>query len=156
LPFRLVGSVGIFLLETVGQFDTAVTSLEILPMHGSDFLYLDFQLILDGLRQGECPVFWTFAFPYVNSVESEVYIFDPQIQHFAHPQSAAIHEFDDQLIDAVEIVDDTPNLFTGQHDWDMLAFLGAKRLDIPITHVDTEHFSIEKQQSAECLILRRG
>ncbi len=154
LPGPFAGGVGIFPFEGRRQVDGSVTILDILLV---DLLHAG-KMFFEGDNQalGEHgdAVLFAFAIADDEAVLFEVDIFDSQANTFNEAQSGAVKNFCHKLVNAGEGVDDMQGFAFGKDGGEALGLLRANGSDV--IEGLAENFAIEKENSAESLVLSGG
>ena len=88
-------------------------------------------------------------------IGGEVHVLHPEAGTLEQTQPCAVEQDGHEPRRALELSDDGTNLLTSQDDGEPLAALGADHVVKP-GHLDLEDLTVEKQQGAQCLVLRRG
>ena len=117
-------------------------------------LQMPFQCVSNALREHRQPIFSAFAIADCNLPVSEVDVLDPEPQHLQKTQAAAVKEHRRDPLDSFELRQKLLSFLLDQDDG---RFAGPLRpLDrAEIIQGTAEQVAVEKEQSAERLILRR-
>jgi len=88
-------------------------------------------------------------------IGGEVHVLHSEAGTLEQTQPCAVEQDGHEPRRALELSDDGTNLLTSQDDGEPLAALGADHVVKP-GHLELEDLTVEKQQGAQCLVLRRG
>src|SRR5437867_1534731 len=88
-------------------------------------------------------------------IGGEVHVLHPETGTLEQTQPCALEQDGHEPRRALELSDDGTNLLASQDDGEPFAALGADHVVKP-GHLDLEDLTVEKQQGAQCLVLRRG
>ena len=84
----------------------------------------------------------------------EVEVLDSKLQAFLQPQPGAIEKGHDYPHRPLDMLEDRPDFVPAKYDGDPMRQLGPRHL-LDGANLDAKHVTIEKQQRAQRLILRR-
>jgi len=154
LPSPVRGSVGILAIQCKGQYDPPHTVGEIPLMLPSHLPQVSLEPFLDRHRQHRPPVFLAFAPPNDNFMPVKVEVLDSKLQALLQPQSCPIEKGHDHPHRPLDILEDLADFFSAEYDWDPMRQLRPGHL-VDCANLDAKHVTIDKQQGAQRLILRR-
>lgn len=153
LPRPLTRRVRVFPLQSPWQVHVAKTRSQIRRVQRLHTCQMLPQQRHQPLRQHRHPVLEALSLAHQDFAASEVHVLNAQSQalHHAHPRT--VKQPEDQPRGSVDRPQQALNFFGRQHYGQTLA--GLRRLDIiQPGEIGPQHFLVEKQQSALCLILR--
>ena len=110
---------------------------------------------LHGGREHRDPILGALAVPDDDEVRREVDVLDAEARAFEQAQAGAVEEQRHETGNAVEVLEDGPDLVAGHDDGQVLRAPGADEVVEP-GQVLLEHLAVEEQQRPERLILGGG
>ena len=85
----------------------------------------------------------------------EVDVFDAETQSFEQPHAGAVEKGDDELRRSAHLGENRPHLVLREHDRKAPRLARSHHILQPRERI-VEHMSVQKEQSAQCLCLRRA
>lgn len=145
----------VFLFQASGQWHGNGRLLVLFPLRGCDE-HLGADWLCERARNGYHSVFTSFRAADKQPGIGEVDVFDPEIQRLVDPKAATIEEANneaDRLAGSVPDGREQPgHVFSRWGLPDVNGALGAEGVDF--AEFLFQHFSVEKQDCVECLVLR--
>ena len=153
LPSPFVCGIAVLAREGVRETHPPMTFGKISLMNGVDPSKMLDQRLLGRLRKHGDAILGTLAAPHSDLICPKVDVLHPQTQTFIQPEARAIHEARHDPDLPIESAHDRPDFLSRHDDGHTYRFSRSDHLS-EIPDFTIQNVSIEKQQRAQCLVLR--